>query len=248
MDVIILFMLFGFIAQIIDGTIGMGYGVILTTLLISMGIPPVSASASVHAAEIATTGVSGLSHQLHGNVDWKLVKKLLIPGVLGAILGAYLLTQLPGEKIKPFIALYLLAMGVFILWKAFRKAKASGHTKGIRILGFVGGFFDAIGGGGWGSIVTTQLVVQGKQPRLVIGSVNLTEFFVTVSQSIAFVLIIGLQYWKIIAGLLIGGAIAAPFAATLCKKLPAKILMILVGLLVVVLSMRTIIITWFYIN
>ena len=246
MDVsILLYVLVGFIAQMIDGALGMAYGVSSNTFLLSIGVPPAAASASVHMAEVVTTGVSGLSHWKLGNIDFKLVKRLLVPGVLGGIAGAYLLTSINGDVIKPYIAAYLLVMGAIILMKAFRyKAKPhSGvHTARVSVLGIIGGFFDAIGGGGWGPIVTTTLVARGKDARLTIGSVNFSEFFVTLAESITFVVTLSfLGYWQVILGLLIGGGIAAPLAAVLAKKLPTKALMFIVGSLIIMLSIRTII-------
>lgn len=240
----LLYVLVGFLAQLIDGALGMAYGVSSNTFLLSLGIPPAAASASVHMAEVVTTGVSGVSHWRLGNIDWNLVKRLLIPGVLGGIAGAYLLTSIDGNVIKPFVSAYLLLMGVIILVKASRydpKPHSGAHTARVSALGTVGGFFDAIGGGGWGPIVTTTLVARGKDTRLTIGSVNFSEFFVTLAESITFVLTLSFaQYWQIILGLLVGGVIAAPLAAILTRKLPVKALMMLVGVLIIVLSIRTI--------
>lgn len=241
---ILLYVLVGFIAQIIDGSLGMAYGVSSNTFLLSIGLPPAAASASVHMAEVFTTGISGISHWKLGNIDWKLVKRLLVPGVIGGASGAYLLTSIDGDVIKPFISAYLLIMGVIILVKAFNykpKPHNGVHTARVSALGLVGGFFDAIGGGGWGPIVTTTLVARGKNARMTIGSVNFSEFFVTLAESITFVLTLSfLGYWQVILGLLLGGIIAAPLAAVLTKKMPAKVLMFIVGLLIVGLSIRTI--------
>lgn len=237
---IIIYIIVGFIAQIIDGALGMAYGVSSNTFLLSVGIPPAAASASVHTAEIFTSGISGLSHLKFGNVDKKLFKKLLIPGIIGGILGAYILTMVPGKTIKPFIALYLLIMGSIIIYKAFKKIQEKEVRTKLLPLGAVGGFFDAIGGGGWGPIVTSTLVARGNNPKFTIGSVNLAEFFVTVAEAATFFTIIGLKHWHIIVGLIIGGALAAPLAAFICKKLPSKLLMIIVGVLITVLSIRTI--------
>lgn len=244
---ILLYVLVGFAAQIIDGALGMAYGVSSNTFLLSLGLPPAAASASVHMAEVVTTGVSGTAHLRLGNIDWKLVKRLLLPGVIGGAAGAYLLTSIDGDIIKPWISGYLLLMGAFIIYKAFRNSghvNDGTHTARVSVLGLIGGFFDAIGGGGWGPVVTTTLVARGKDPRLTIGSVNFSEFFVTLAESITFVLTLSFgQYWQIILGLLVGGAIAAPLAARVTKKLPLKALMILVGTLIVVLSIRTIYLT-----
>lgn len=238
---ILIYVLVGFIAQMIDGALGMAYGVSSNTFLLSIGVPPAAASASVHMAEVVTTGVSGFSHWKLGNIDWKLVKKLAVPGVLGGISGAYLLTSIDGNILKPYISAYLLIMGVIILVKAFNGKHEHKETKHLSILGIIGGFFDAIGGGGWGPIVTTTLVARGKHPRFAIGSVNFSEFFVTFAESVTFVLTLSfLGYWQIILGLLIGGAIAAPMAAVVARRLSVKVLMFMVGVLIVGLSIRTI--------
>lgn len=242
---IILFIAIGFLAQIIDGAMGMAYGVSSNTFLLSIGVPPAAASASVHMAEVVTTAVSGASHWKMGNVDWKLIWRLLIPGVIGGITGAYLLTSIDGNIIKPYIAAYLLIMGVIILVKAFNHVeKPRENGRSVSLLGLAGGFFDSIGGGGWGPLVTTTLVARGNNPRFTIGSVNFTEFFVTFAESVTFVLTLNfLSYWRIILGLLIGGVMAAPLAAFLARRLPVKALMILVGLLITLLSIRTIYLT-----
>lgn len=249
MDInIIVFILVGFAAQMIDGALGMAYGVSSNTFLLSLGIPPAAASASVHMAEVVTTGVSGISHWRLGNVDWKLVRRLLIPGVIGGVIGAYVLTSIDGDIIKPYIAAYLLMMGGVIIYKAFtmtpRKKPDQYHGPRISLLGLFGGFCDAVGGGGWGPVVTSTLVARGKHPRMTIGSVNFTEFFVALGQSILFIIVLRFgEYWQIILGLLIGGAIAAPIAARLAQKLPAKTLMIIVGVLIILLSLRTLYLT-----
>jgi uncharacterized protein len=242
----LVFVLVGFVAQMIDGALGMAYGVSSNTFLLSIGVPPAAASASVHMAEVVTTAISGLSHWRHGNVDWHLIRRLAVPGMLGAMTGAYLLTHVNGDLIKPFVSAYLLIMGVVILIKALSnnhvERKVTSH---LSILGATGGFFDAAGGGGWGPIVTTTLVARGNNPRFTIGSVNFTEFFVSFSQSIIFILTLHFsQYWKIILGLLLGGAIAAPLAAAITKKLPVKALMILVGVLIILLSLRSLYLAW----
>ena len=236
----IVYIIVGFIAQMIDGALGMAYGVTSTTFLLSLGIPPVAASASVHTAEIFASGASGLAHLRFGNVDKKLFRRLLIPGIIGGILGAYILTAVPGKTIKPFIAFYLLIMGLIILGKAFKKIEGKEVETKLLPLGICGGFFDAVGGGGWGPIVTSTLVARGHNPRFSIGSVNLAEFFVTVAEVATFLTIIGLVHWQIIFGLIIGGVIASPLAAYVCKRLPSRVLMIIVGLLIMALSIRTI--------
>ncbi len=245
---IIIFIIFGFIAQLIDGALGMAYGVSSNAFFLSLGVPPAIASACIHTSEMFTTAVSGVSHFKFGNIDKKIFLRLLIPGVIGGVLGAYILTELPGGKIKPFISLYLLMMGLWILIKVVRKTHQIKTKSRLIPLGLVGGFFDATGGGGWGPIVTTTLVANGNQPRYAIGSVNAAEFFVTVAESITFFATIGtllFQHWEKIVGLMIGGVIAAPFAAWVCKKLPHKVLMLLVGLLITGLSIRILYLAWF---
>ena len=242
---ILVFVLVGFIAQMIDGALGMAYGVSSNTLLLSIGIPPAAASASVHMAEVVTTGISGFSHWKLENIDKELVKRLVIPGVIGGVVGAYLLTEVPADIIKPIVSAYLLIMGVVILFKAIRVGEIlKGIPVYITFLGLIGGFFDAIGGGGWGPIVTTTLMARGTHPRFTIGSVNFSEFFVTFAESVTFILALRLaffeEFWTIILGLLIGGAIAAPLAAVVTKKLPTRALMAMVGVLIIILSIRTI--------
>jgi len=244
LDVPILFyVLVGFIAQMIDGALGMAYGVSSTSLLLTIGIPPAQASASVHAAELLTTGVSGIFHLKFGNIDKKILRRLLIPGIIGGGLGAYVLTEIPSTTIKPLVAVYLIIMGGIILWKALRKAEPREVKTKLALLGLAGGFFDAIGGGGWGPIVTTTLVARGKEPRFAIGSVNLAEFFVTLSESFVFILTIGLVHWKIIIGLMIGGVLAAPLAAYLCSRIPRRPMMCMVGILIIAVSLRTLILS-----
>ena len=245
---IVIFIIFGFIAQLIDGALGMAYGVSSNAFFLSLGVPPAIASACIHTSEMFTTAVSGISHFKFGNIDKKIFLRLLIPGVIGGVLGAYILTELPGGKIKPFVSLYLLMMGLWILIKVVRKTHQIKTKSRLIPLGLAGGFFDAIGGGGWGPIVTTTLVANGNQPRYAIGSVNAAEFFVTVAESITFFAMIGtllFQHWEKIVGLMIGGVIAAPFAAWVCKKLPHKVLMLLVGLLISGLSIRILYLAWF---
>jgi len=245
----LLYVLVGFLAQMIDGALGMAYGVSSNTFLLSLGIPPAAASASVHMAEVVTTGISGFSHWRLGNVNWNLVKRLLLPGVIGGVTGAYLLTTFDGNIIKPYISAYLLVMGIVIIIKAFNMKKKHNeneyHGPRISLLGLLGGFCDAVGGGGWGPVVTTTLVARGKHPRLTIGSVNFSEFFVTFAESVTFILTLNFfEYWQIILGLLIGGAIAAPIAAVAAKNIHLKTLMIVVETLIIGLSIRTIYLTF----
>ncbi len=234
------FILAGFIAQMIDGTLGMAYGVSCSTLMLSIGVAPVVASASVHTAELFTTAVSAFCHVKAGNVDKEFLKRLVIPGVIGGIIGAYILCNINGEVIKPFISLYLLGMGILILVKAARKHQPEPKRNHIGRLGFLGGFVDAIGGGGWGPVVTSTLVAKGNSPRFVIGSVNVAEFFVAAATSAVFLVSLGSIYLNAVIGLVIGGMIAAPIAAKACKTVQPKPLMVAVGVLIVCLSVRTI--------
>lgn len=244
-DSIVTFIIVGFLAQIIDGALGMAYGVSSTTFLLSTGISPAAASASVHVAEVFTTFVSGVAHWRLGNVDKSIFSRLVIPGILGGVTGAYILSNVSGDTIKPFISFYLMLMGVRILWKAFsRPPVIQTMTRHLFPLGLVGGFFDAIGGGGWGPVVTTTLVARGNEPRTTIGSVNTAEFFVTFAESVTFLLAVKFsEYSTVILGLMIGGVLAAPMAAYVCKKLSARKLMVVVGALIVGLSLRTLIMT-----
>lgn len=241
------FILVGFVAQMIDGALGMAYGVSSTTVLVSLGVPQKFASAAVHASEVVTTGISGLSHWRAGNIHFDLAKNLLIPGVLGGVIGAYLLSNFEGDIIKPFVAVYLIIMGLIIIFRAFRSLAPREVRSWLLPLALGGGFMDAVGGGGWGPIVTSTLVARGNIPRFTVGSVNATEFFVTLAQSITFVIALGsgefIKYGTVILGLLIGGAIAAPLAAFATKRLPHRPFMLLVGLLIVLLNVRTLILT-----
>ncbi|MCK4482561.1 sulfite exporter TauE/SafE family protein, partial [Candidatus Bathyarchaeota archaeon] len=212
----------------------MAYGVTSTSFLLSLGLSPASASASVHTSEIFTTLTSGLSHLKLKNVDKSLFKRLLIPGMIGGALGAYILTSVPTEIIKPLVGIYLLIMGLLILRRLFDRKKTQLKTN-LTLLGGVGGFLDAIGGGGWGPVVTSTLVARGDKPRLTIGSVNSAEFFVTLTEAATFFTILGITHLEIIIGLIIGGVIAAPLAAYTCKKLPPRILMAIVGTVIVAL-------------
>ena len=230
-----IFIAVGFAAQMVDGCLGMAYGVLSTTFLTAIGLPPASASASIHFAEMFTTFTSAASHLKFRNVDKELMKKLVIPGVLGGIFGAYALSELDASCIKPFVNTYLLLLGIYIIFKGLKKIRLKKVTNKIKPLGFIGGMFDAIGGGGWGPIVTTTLVARGNSPRKTVGTVNTAEFFVTLAQSATFFFCLGSygQYVKIIAGLLIGGVIAAPLAAIVCRKTNVKAMTILVGTLII---------------
>ena len=233
----------GFIAQMIDGALGMAYGVTATTFLLSVGITPAAASASVHASEVFTSGVSGYMHLKFGNVNSKLFKTLVIPGIIGAVLGAYVLSSLEeySSYIKPIVSIYTLFLGVIIIRKALIKRMEKRQLKRVGLLALLGGYLDSIGGGGWGPIVSSTLIASGRHPKYTIGSVNLTEFFVSLASSITFFTVIGLGYWQVIIGLILGGVVAAPIAAKLANKLPVKSMMILVGMVIIIVSLRQII-------
>jgi hypothetical protein len=227
----------GFAAQLVDGALGMAFGVISNTLLISLGVAPAAASAGVHTVESFTTCVSGISHIAHRNVDWKLLTRLALPGVVGAILGAYLLTHIDAATAKPFVLAYLTAIGIFLVYRGVRYPPHHKPPRIIAPLGFVGGFLDAAGGGGWGPVVTGNLLVQGAEPRRTIGTVNASEFLVTLTSAITFLVALGwAAFTTATVGLLIGGIIAAPAGAWLVKRIAPKPLLVLVGLLLMVTS------------
>jgi len=240
------YMLGGFIAQMIDGALGMAYGVSATTFLLSFGISPAVASMSVHTSEIFTSGVSGFLHLRFGNVNNKLFRTILIPGVLGAIFGAYVLTEFENYNayIKPIVSIYTLILGIIIIYKVVRKRINRKKVKHAGWLAAAGGFLDSIGGGGWGPVVSSTLIARGKNPRIVIGSVNLAEFFVSLASSFTFFTLIGAAHWQIFTGLILGGVCAAPIAAYLSRKLNVKAMMILVGIVVIIVSLRILIITF----
>ena len=236
------FMLGGFIAQLIDGALGMAYGVSATTFLLSFGVSPAVASMSVHASEIFTSGVSGLMHLKFGNVNSKLFKNIVLPGVIGSIVGAYLLSEFEeyNNYVKPVVGGYTLILGVIIILKVIRNQQKRKKIKNVGWLASLGGFLDAIGGGGWGPVVSSTLIARGKNPRMVIGSVNLAEFFVSLASSFTFFTLIGGSGWQTILGLILGGVVAAPIAAHFSKKLNVKAMMILVGTIVIIVSLRII--------
>jgi uncharacterized membrane protein YfcA len=236
------FLLAGFLAQIVDGALGMAYGVTSNTVLLSFGLSPKLASAAVHTAEVFTTGVSGLSHIRFGNFNKALFFKLIIPGVISASIGAYLLgAVIDGDIIKPYVSAYLLVLGAVILFKALkRKIVLGDNTKNAPVFALFGGFLDAIGGGGWGPIVTSNLISKGNTPSSVIGTVNTAEFFVTYFTAGILIYFTGIQSWQIILGLILGGTLAAPLGAYVTKILPPKTMMIMVGVLIILTSLYTI--------
>ena len=232
------FVLIGFAAQLVDGALGMAYGQISSTMLLSMGVPPAAASAGVHTAETFTTAVSGISHVAHRNVDWRLFFRIVIPGVIGGVLGAYVLTQLPADTAKPWVLAYLTMLGLYLFYRGVMHRHTERQPKVVAPLGLVGGFLDAAGGGGWGAIVTSNLLVQGSNPRKTIGTVNTAEFFLTVTISATFIAALGWEAFTIATlGLLIGGVLAAPFGAWIAKSVNADRLLTFVGALVTLTSL-----------
>lgn len=247
METFLLFFLVGVLAQAVDGSLGMAYGVISSSVLLAFGVPPATASASVHGAEVFTTAASAGSHVWHRNVDWRLFGPLAIAGVVGGCLGAYVLAGLDGDVIKPFVIAYLALIGGYILWRAghdLRPRRIPAWTTGP--LGLVGGFFDAIGGGGWGPTVSSTMVAAGQEPRRAIGTVNSAEFFLTTAISATFVWSLLTGHWEeagalrnhaaAIAGLVVGGLVAAPFAGLIAKKVPRRVLTYAVGGLLLLLA------------
>jgi len=236
----LVFFAIGVFAQLVDGTLGMGYGATSTSFLLAYGVPPVVSSTAVHVSEMFTTGASALSHHRFGNINKKLVKHLLIPGVLGSITGAYLLSDvIDGDIIKPFIAVYMIVLAVVIIRKALRKSVVKKKTKKLGVLAVFGGFMDSVGGGGWGPIVTSTLLGRGRNPKYTIGSVNAAEFAISFASGITFMLFGGIHGWQIIIGLILGGVISAPIAAYLVNKIKRKPMMVAVGILIILLSLKT---------
>jgi uncharacterized membrane protein YfcA len=232
------FIAVGFAAQMVDGALGMAFGVISTTFFVSLGVPPALASAGVHTVECFTTGVSGISHIAHRNVDWKLLSKLALPGMLGAALGAYVLTQIDASTAKPFVLAYLALIGFYLIWRGLRYPSHHKPPRIVEPLGLAGGFLDAAGGGGWGPVVTGNLLVQGAEPRITIGTVNTAEFLVTVTASVTFIASLGWQAFSVATvGLLIGGVAAAPIAAAVARRGRARVLLVLVGIVLTLTSL-----------
>ena len=231
------FIAIGFAAQLVDGALGMAFGQISSTLLISIGVPPAMASASVHTAETFTTGVSGISHIAHRNVDWKLFFRIVVPGVIGGVLGAYVLTRLSADTARPIVLAYLAGLGLYLLYRGLFHRHTEREPKIVAPLGLVGGFLDAAGGGGWGAVVTSNLLVQGGSPRKVVGTVNTAEFFLTITISATFIAALGWAAFTVATtGLLIGGVLAAPLGAMVAKRVEPDLLLTFVGAVVTLTS------------
>jgi uncharacterized protein len=249
MSRLIILAFIGLAAQLVDGSLGMAYGVTSTSLLLMFGIAPAVASASVHMAEVVTTAASGVSHIRFGNVDKQVVYKLIIPGSIGAFLGACFLSSIPGDIIKPYVSIFLLILGVFVIYKFLFKENSNRTTsnkkwtkKQFVPLGFIAGFFDATGGGGWGPIATPVLLTGNKmEPRKVIGSVDTSEFAIAISSTLGFLLTLGWSNinFQWVLALMIGGIIAAPIAAWLVKIIPTNLLGVLVGGIIIITNIRT---------
>ncbi|WP_310532408.1 sulfite exporter TauE/SafE family protein [Novosphingobium sp.] len=240
------FILVGFAAQMVDGALGMAFGVICNTLLVGvLGVPPALASQRVHVVECFTTATSGISHLLHGNIDKRLFLSLVIPGVIGGVAGAYLLTSLDASVVKPFVLIYLTLIGIYLLIRGIAYPPKQKPAKVVAPLGLLGGFLDAAGGGGWGPVVTSNLLIQGVEPRKVVGSVNAAEFFLTLAISATFIWHIGIvDLAGATLGLLIGGVLAAPLAAWAAKHFPARPMLILVGVVLTLTSLYGVYRAW----
>jgi hypothetical protein len=231
--------LVGFLAQLIDGALGMAYGTVSTAILLSLGLTPANTSAAVHTAQIFTCGAAGVSHLFHKNVLWPLVWRLAVPGIAGAVIGASVLVHLDQEAIRPWISAYLSALGILILYRVFRRnrtRKPKATDSAALPTGFLGGFADSMGGGGWGPIATSTLVGRGHEPRFTIGSVSVAEFIVKTASAATFFVVLGMTHMEIVLPLIIGGVIAAPLGGYLVRIIPAQALMVMIGLVILALS------------
>jgi uncharacterized membrane protein YfcA len=235
-------LLFGALAALIDGSLGMAYGVTGTAFLLGYGISPVKAVAYIHIAEIFVSGSSGLNHWKIGNVNIKLFKKLLLPGIIGATLGALIIAKVEIPYLSIIISVYLLIMGIFLIIKAYSKIKLQFKQKNSVVipLAVTGGFVDGAGGGGWGPVITTSLLGSKMEPKKVIGTVNASEFFINLASAISLLLLVKVTDWEALAGLIIGGFLVAPYAARVTSKMSIKIILTFVGVLIIVISLRKI--------
>ena len=245
-NLFLLFVAVGFVAQLIDGSLGGGFGVISSSVLIATGVPPAAASAGIHAVKVVTAPISGFSHAMAGNVDWRLFWRLAIPGVLGAIAGAWLLTGLPVQTARLLIHVYLGVLGAMLLLRKPMRHGPHGDPKRVGPLGLAAGVLDSAGGGGWGPIVTPNLILKGVWPRKAVGTTNMAEFLVAIASSVTFILALGWDaLGDAVLGLLIGAVVAAPLGALLARRLPAAILVRLVGALLVVASLAGLVTSFF---
>lgn len=235
-------LLFGAVAALIDGSLGMAYGVTGTAFLLGYGISPVKAVAYIHIAEIFVSGSSGLNHWKIGNIDTKLFKKLLIPGIIGAILGALIIAKVKIPYLSIVISIYLLFMGIFLIAKAYSKIKLQFKQKNSVVipLAVTGGFVDGAGGGGWGPVVTTSLLGGKMEPKKVIGTVNASEFFINLASAVSLLFLVKVTDWEALAGLIIGGFLVTPYAARVTSKMSVKMILTFVGVLITVISLRKI--------
>jgi uncharacterized membrane protein YfcA len=228
----------GFSAQLVDGALGMAFGVVSNALMVGvMGVPPALASQRVHVVECFTTATSGISHLLNGNIDRSLFLRLLLPGVVGGLLGAYVLTSLDASVIRPFVLAYLTGIGLYLLWRGLTYPPPARRPRHVAPLGLVGGFLDAAGGGGWGPVVTSNLLVQGAEPRKVVGTVSAVEFFLTLTISAAFIVQLGFaDLAGATLGFLIGGVVAAPVGAFAARHFSTKLMLVTVGIVLTITS------------
>ena len=235
----------GFLFALVDGAIGMSYGVTSASFSLAMGLPPASASMAIHISEVMSNGIAGWMHYKMGNVNWKLFKLLILPAIVGAVLGAYILSSLEhySAYVKPIVAVYTLILGTIILMKAFniKRKRSDQKIKKIGFLGFVGGFIDAAFGGGWGSIVLSSLIAGGRHPLFSLGTVKISRFFIATLSSLTFFTMLGGKYWEAVVGLIIGSALASPIAARVSNKISAKTIMVAVGIIVIIVSLRSVV-------
>lgn len=231
------FIVAGFLAELIDSAVGMGFGVIGNSMLLLLGLPPAAASSVTHMVEGFTSGVSGASHALQRNIDWTLFGRLVIPGIAGGLLGVWALSHLSLAVLRPILLVYLAAVGTYLIWRGARRAQAYRRMRGVGALGFFAGFLDAFGGA-WGPVTTGSLIAQGMTPRMAVGTVNAAEFFVTVTVLSAFIGSLGLQSVTFAAlGLFIGGIVAAPIGALITRRAPSRSLTQWIGGLMIALSL-----------
>jgi uncharacterized membrane protein YfcA len=236
---ILVYLLIGFLAQLVDSSLGMAFGTLSSSLLLAHGFPPRALSATVHMAEIFSSGASALAHYRLKNIDKELFRKLSLPAVIGALVGAVLVVYVPGDSLKPWVSGYFALIGLVIVLKSLRPGMIRPVRIGIAPVGFLGGFFDAFGGAGWGEFVSSGLVLQGREVRTAVGSLNAVEFLITTVISVVFISTIGVDHWPAVAAIAGGGMMAAPFGAWVCKRMPAKWLMLAVGMAVTLLGLKS---------